>query len=174
MKTSRLLALAPFFFLTACGEKEVTPAAVAPGDVVEPWFVAEAPADARSIHAVRDLAQPGDSVTLSGLVMGREKPFVDDRAAFVLGDPEVLKHCGEIPGDECDTPWDVCCESAENKRIGTATIQLVGEDGRVLRQGLKGVGGLSELSRVTLTGTVAETSTAEALVINAASIHVMR
>jgi hypothetical protein len=42
----------------------------------------------------------------------------------------------------------------------------------VLKQDLKGVHGLTELSVVTLTGTVAKSSTPEALIINASQLHV--
>jgi hypothetical protein len=56
---------------------------------------------------------------------------------------------------------------------GTATIQILDDDGQVLAQGLKGVGGLQELSRVVVSGTVAPQATAEAMIVNAQAIYVM-
>jgi hypothetical protein len=163
-------------FLASCEEKKVvdyaptdtTPASTVP---LDSYFTAEAPSSPQAIHTLRTTAKPGDQVTVSGIIMGREKPFVDGRAAFVLGDPAKLTPCNKMPDDECKTPWDACCDTPEAKREGTATIQLV-DNGRVLKQGLKGVNGLKELSNVTLTGTVDKASTPEALIINASQLHV--
>ena len=102
----------------------------------------------------------------------REHPFVEDRAAFVLGDPAKLTPCNKMRDDHCKTPWDACCDTPEAKKEGTATIQIIGTDNRVVKQSLKGEHGLKELSTVTLTGTVDKTSTPEALIINVSSMHV--
>jgi hypothetical protein len=158
--------------LSSCGRNDAPHAAGGPGETLDRFFTPEAHADAGQIHIVRQSAGPGDEVTLQGLVMGRLKPFVDERAAWVLGDPTVLTPCNQKDGDECATPWDVCCDSKEDKRRGTATIQLVGEDGRVISQSLKGVHGLVELSSLTVKGTVAEGSSEESLIVNATEIHV--
>ncbi len=124
------------------------------------------------IHVAREDARPGQEITLKGRVMGRLRPFVEGRAAFVLGDDTLLTPCNERPDDSCETPWDVCCDTSENKRKGTASIQVIGEDGRVFNQSLRGVNGLVELSRITVRGTVADGSDLDALIINAAAIHV--
>jgi hypothetical protein len=104
--------------------------------------------------------------------MGREKVFVDGRAAFILGDPEKLTTCDKNPGDSCATPWDACCDSKELKRIGIASIQILGEDGRVIASELKGVNDLKELSSITVSGVVDQSSTEDNFVINAKQIHV--
>jgi hypothetical protein len=49
---------------------------------------------------------------------------------------------------------------------------LIGTDGKVLPIGLKGVSGLKELSKVTVKGTVAPGSTAEAFVVIASAVFV--
>lgn len=126
----------------------------------------------QAIHLVRTTAKPGETVTLSGRVMGNESPFVEGRAAFILGDPEVLTPCNENPDDPCETPWDVCCDTPEDKKRGTATIQVVDADGRVLKEGLEGVAGIGKLSKLTVTGEVAEGSNEEVLVLNATAIDV--
>lgn len=174
-----LSSLAPVIaalFLSACTESETTVSVetTAPDPALEKFFTEEALPEAQSIHVARTTAKPGDEVTLKGELMGRGKVFVDGRAAFILGDPEKLTTCDKMPGDSCPTPWDACCDSKELKRIGIASIQILGEDGRVLSGELKGTKGLKELSTVTLTGVVDESSTGENFVINASKIHVSK
>ena len=180
MKMKHAIHLAPIcaLLLAGCGDPESTAnpdtgnTPAAPG--LDAVFVDAAPADARAIHIARTDAKPGDELVLSGLVMGTMEPFVSGRAAFVLGDPEKLTPCNQRPDDECETPWDVCCDSNEDKLIGTATIQVIGDDKRVLKTAIEGVGGLKKLSSVVVKGTVADGSTADALVINATAIHVVK
>jgi len=176
MKATRLILLATFATAAVSCQKSEQTADPAPSAettaIFNEWFTDTAPEGAGAIHEVRTTAVPGDEITISGLVMGRMKPFVDGRAAFILGDPALLTPCNEIPGDECETPWDVCCDAPEAKREGTATIQITGPDGRVLSTPLKDVRGLKELSKVTVTGIVDPSSTPEALIINATTLHV--
>jgi len=176
MKTTPILLLsAVCLSLSNCKDKPADSSSNNPqaaAIALDPFFVAKPPASPGQIHTIRTTAKPGDTVALTGLVMGRDQPFVDGRAAFVLGDRTVLTPCNEKPGDSCETPWDTCCNTPEEKQQATATIQLLGPDGRVLKQGLKGAHGLTELSAVTLTGTVDKASTPEALIINATQLHV--
>ena len=161
----------PLFLLVSCGKNDVPQVTTETGVDLESFFTPTAPADAAAIHVARDTAAPGAEITLKGRVMGRSNPFVDGRAAFVLGDDSLLTPCNEKPDDGCPTPWDVCCDSAENKRKGTATIQILGDDGRVVSQSLRGVRDLVELSTITVQGTVAEGSSEDALIVNATAIH---
>jgi hypothetical protein len=146
--------------------------AAAPGAELTAILAAAPAGEAKAIHVVRTTAKPGDEITLSGRIMGNSKPFVEGRSAFILGDPELLTPCNEIPGDSCETPWDCCCDTKEDKKAGIATIQITGPDGRVLKDGLDGVGGLVKLATVTVTGKVAEGSSADSLVVNATAIQV--
>lgn len=173
MKTTVLFSLLSLSLLSSCGKKETAAVVEAPSASLDSWFTATPPSDPQPIHLVRKTAKPGDKVTISGRVMGRLHPFVEGRAAFILGDPEKLTPCNERPDDPCATPWDTCCDSAEDKRLGTAAIQIVDSGGRVLGQSIKGSHGLKELSTVTLTGTVDKASTPEALIINATQLHVV-
>lgn len=170
--TAILLAAA---LLSACGETKTTtaaPAATATSPELAAVIDAEPKGKAIAIHTARESAKPGDEITIRGRVMGSARPFVADRAAFILGDPEVLTACSDRPGDECETPWDTCCDTAEDKKRGTATVQILDDDGRVLREGIEGVGGIAKLATLTVAGTVAETSTPDVLVINALAIDV--
>lgn len=125
----------------------------------------------QAIAKARATAKPGDEITLTGKIMGNSKPFVEGRSVFILGDPEVLTPCNENPDDACETPWDNCCDSKEDKKRGTATIQVVGADGRVLKDAVEGVGGLEKLAAVTVTGKVAEGSSPDLLIVNATAIR---
>jgi hypothetical protein len=177
MKTkSTCLLFASAILLVSCDKKAAPPAAgisvSEPSPALAAVLAATPTGEAAAIAAIRPTAKPGDEITVNGLIMGAMKPFVDGRAAFILGDPEVLTPCNKVPGDECETPWDVCCDSPEDKKRATATIQIVGADGRVLKEPIEGVGGLKNLANVTVTGKVAEGSSADLLIVNASAIGV--
>jgi len=127
-----------------------------------------------SIFAAHKTAKPGDEITLKGRVMGSAKPFVEGRAVFILGDPEKLTACNTNPDDSCKTPWDTCCDPSELIKQSTAVIQIVDAEGKVLKEGIEGVSGLSKLSTVTVTGKVAKGSSAVLLLINASAIAVAK
>jgi hypothetical protein len=170
--TNLLCALA----LVSCNKSETTtsstpqPAASAPSAALKAVIDASATGEAKAIHTARESAKPGDAITVTGRIMGGKSPFVEGRSAFILGDPSLLTPCNEHPDDACPTPWDNCCDSKENKKIGTATIQVVDAEGRVLKEPIEGVEGIQKLSRLTISGTVAAGSTPELLVINATAI----
>lgn len=175
MRTTTCLLLATAALLVSCKEKPAAAAvpASAPADhaAVQAVLAAAPAGDAKAIAAVRASAKPGDEVTLTGRIMGSASPFVAGRAAFILADPAILTACNDKPGDECDTPWDSCCNTPEEKKKGIATIQIVGADGRVLKESLEGTGGLAKLATLTVTGKVAAASTADVLIVNATAIH---
>jgi hypothetical protein len=170
------LALAATCLLVSCGENETseisTPAAAAPSSELQSVLAAAPAGDAQEIHLIRTTAKPGDEITISGKIMGNAKPFVEGRAAFTVADPSIITPCNENPDDACDTPWDACCDTKEQKLIGLASVQVLGSDGRVLKENLEGVGGLTNLSSVTVTGKVADGSSADSLVVNATAIRV--
>ena len=128
----------------------------------------EAPADAKDVLALKG-AKPGDEVVLRGKVGGRVEPFVEGRAVFQVVDASI-KSCKDMPDDHCKTPWDYCCEPDVNQK--SASVQVVGADGKPLRAGLKGVGGLQPLSEVTIKGTVVQAGEAGPVLVNATGIHV--
>ena len=100
----------------------------------------------------------GDEVTVTGKIMGSMNPFVKDRAMFIIGDPAILKSCNTIKGDSCKTPWDVCCDSKEDKARGTLSIQVLDKGKKVYKTGLQGKNGLDNLKTVVVKGIVAEAS----------------
>ena len=162
--------------LASCSEKlevkEAETQAVSPE--LKAVFVGSITDEASPIHLARTTVQPGDVIVIKGQVMGAAEPFVDGRAAFILGDREKLTPCNEMGEDDhCPTPWDACCDEKDDFREGTATIQVVGPDGRPLKQSLEGVEGLEKLSKILVKGRVAEQSGTNNLVINASEIQVV-
>jgi hypothetical protein len=134
--------------------------------------LAEAPPEAKDVVALKKEAKPGDEVVVRGRVGGSEAPFVDGRASFQLVDAS-LKACGEGTNmDECKTPWDYCCSDPKEIAAHSASVQVVGADGKPLRAGLEGVGGLKALGTVTVKGTVAKAGEGGPLLINARGIYV--
>lgn len=176
MKTA-CLTIVSALFLVSCGKKEASVTATtentskAQSPALSAVLAALPAGEPAAIHLIRTTAKPGDEITVSGKIMGNANPFVEGRAAFILGDPEVLTACNEKPGDECETPWDTCCDSPEDKKRGTATIQIVDAEGRVLKEQIEGVAGIEKLAHVTVTGIVAEGSSPDLLIITAKAIR---
>ena len=155
--------------LSSCQDETTAPAETL-ASPVESLFVSTAPAEAISIAKLRSDAKPGDTVTFTGKVLGAHEVFMDGRAVMIMGDPEMLTSCDLKPDDECETPWDVCCDDAETITNNIVTVQVLGEDGAPLKTGLKGQNGLAELSVLTVTGTVADSSNADNMIVNAQSL----
>ncbi|NCC51093.1 MAG: hypothetical protein EOM20_07750 [Spartobacteria bacterium] len=175
MKTYPVITLLAITLLTACGRAPTPKPVATPEEIPIPdIFLAHPPAGQPvPIPLARQQAKPGDTLILEGLIMGTRQPFVEGRAVFLLGDRATLTPCNERPGDTCPTPWDVCCDTLEAKREGVATIQIVDEQGAVLRRGLKGVQGLTELQRLRVIGKVAPQSSPDALIVNAEGFYKM-
>lgn len=130
-----------------------------PAGLPEGLFLGTRPeGQARKVSQIREAAAAGDEVVLEGFVAfpsqsgANARPFVDGAAILTLVDATVHNRCTQ-DNDHCTTPWDYCCTIAE-ARPETATIQVLGADGRPLARSLRGEGGLTELSRVTVVGNV--------------------
>ncbi len=126
---------------------------------------------ASNVSQVRQL-KAGQEVIVKGKIMGAKEVFVDNRAIFIIGDPDKLASCNLNAEDSCSTPWDVCCEDPKNVSQATLSVQVVDEKGQVVRVGLKGQNGLKELSEVIVKGKISLDSTAEFMSIEAQSIAV--
>ena len=172
-KTTITLSTLAALALLSCKSKDdgsATTQAKPASPALKAVIDAKVEAEAADIHIIRKTAKPGDTITVTGWIMGNESPFVEGRAAFILGDPKVITACSEKPDDHCSTPWDVCCDDPADIKRATATIQIVDADGRVLKEGIEGVEGIEKLSKLLVTGTVAEGSSEASLVINASAI----
>jgi len=134
-------------------------------------FVQSLPDGARSVAEIKADADATGEVLVRGRIGGRVEPFVDGAAVFLLADAS-MKSCDELHGDSCLTPWDYCCEPRESLVAKTATVQVVGADGKPLRRSLKGQHGLAPLASITVAGEIAQRDGSGILVINAHRIHV--
>lgn len=162
--------------LASCSSREdsaaTSGASAATSDVPSGLLAEAAPEGALSVIEARAAATPGEPITLRGKVGGRISPISEAAAILVLADEHAIQSCDTIEGDACATPWDYCCVEAATIAASTATIQVRGADGSLLRTTLRGLGGLKELSHLIVSGTVDTASTPEALIINATGIHV--
>lgn len=158
--------------LSACAPSEAPTAATQDSAFVAERFLSERPADAIPVSQVRADLKPGTEVALSGLIGGTLEPFVDGYAAFVLAD-STIRFCDDIPDEHCDTPWDACCEDPDKIKANRVSVQFVDADNQVLNEGLKGVGGLKELSEVIVTGTLSKDSTPENINLLAQKLYLV-
>ena len=168
------LALASILSLTACSdEKDTSNATPAKEDsALTALVLKEEPAEAVDIADLRTSAKPGDEVTFAGKVIGSMNVFMDGRAVMILGDPKKLTSCDLNPDDQCETPWDVCCDDPEVIKDSIVTVQAVDDAGKPVKEGFKGLAGMKELSSVVIKGEVADGSTDANMVVNATGIFV--
>lgn len=169
MTTCAILSMALLSALLSWAEP---PAPAKPAArIPDALFVAEKPADAKCVSEVKRTAKKGDKVVVLAKVGGRAEPFVKNRAMFIVAD-RCIRSCDQIPGDTCTKPWDYCCEPAESKKANMLTVQVVGADGKPLKTGAQGAGGLEPLALIVVEGTVAEVDAAGTFVLSATKIHV--
>ncbi|MGB0775489.1 MAG: hypothetical protein ACPG32_14815 [Akkermansiaceae bacterium] len=172
--TTLLLTAISAVAFTSCGEKKTTTTdSPATNDgTLSSVVLKAAPADAKPIFEIRKSAKVGDEVVISGKVIGSKDPFVEGRAIMTIGDPNKITSCDMSGDDHCPTPWDVCCDDPDVIKASILTVQVVDKDGKLLKEGLKGLGGLKELSHLVIKGTVAEGSNTNNMLINATGIFV--
>lgn len=139
---------------------------------ISEFILTDVPEDALDIANLRTTAKPGDEVVFTGNILGSDPVFIENRSVMIVGDPKKLTSCDLRPDDPCTTPWDVCCDDPDMIKASIVTVQLVDAAGKPFKEGLKGLGGMKELSKVIVSGEVAEGSNAENMVVNATGIFV--
>lgn len=163
-----LAALALITTLGAC--KPSSPQASAPISKDSPaWLLTSTPGDAVEVSQVKASAKEGDEVVLRGRIGGRKDPMSTDTALFVLMDTSVPS-CKDMEGETCTTPWDYCCEAPETLAANNATVQLVGDDGSVMKLDLAKYG-FEPLDEVIVVGTVGPRPSEQVLTVRASGIH---
>ncbi len=166
---SAVVLAASVALVSGCGEQSQTasnssenPTSTSATPVA--WILETQPENAISISEAKASAEEGQEIAIRGRIGGRKVPITEGSPVFTVVDMS-LPHCGEIPGDKCGTPWDYCCETAEDITANAATIRLASADPRV--------GGLGELDEVIIKGTVGPRPNAEVLTINATGVYVV-
>jgi hypothetical protein len=134
-----------------CGSKTPAPAAAPSGPAPdgEKFVLPSAPENAQGVLAARQAAAGGEEVVVVGRIGGSTQPFVEGMAAFSLVDNS-LRACSDIPGDQCPTPWDFCCEADLPK--ARTLVKFVDESGQVIPTDARTLLGVSELQTVYVRG----------------------
>ena len=146
-------------------ENAATPAALPTGMVVD-----TAPPGAKGVIELKGSAKDGDEVVVRGVVGGTEDPVAANQAIVTLVDAGVTT-CDKMEGDTCKTPWDACCE--KDLPAKTATVQVVGADGKPLKGSLAAAG-VKPLKQLVVAGKARVPADGKALVIEATKIHVVQ
>ena len=141
-----LAALA--FAVSGCSESADIAVTTQPSAAGAAYLAKVEPADAKGVGEARKAIEDGDEVTLVGRIGGGAQPFVNGLAAFTIVDPAV-PHCSADEG--CPTPWDYCCET-DQLPANTATVKLVGNDGKPVMQDARQLLGVKELTVVVVRG----------------------
>ena len=115
------------------------------------YLLKEEPKEAKAVIKVRKDAKNGDEVVVVGRIGGRANPWVKGAAAFSIVD-EAVKSCDQIPGDNCPTPWDYCCEVGLPQK--TMFVTFVDEAGKVVRKDARQLLKVKELQTVVVKGKV--------------------
>lgn len=155
--------------LAGCGEGAAPERGADRGNAPPAWVLASAPADAREVAAAKASAKEGDEVVVRGRIGGRAQPMSEESPVFTLIDLSI-PHCGQIAGDSCPTPWDYCCETPESITANTATVQIVGSDGRPIGES-PAAHGFEPLDEVIVVGTVGPRPDERVLTIRARGVH---
>lgn len=115
------------------------------------YALAQEPAGAKDVNEVRKHAKNGDDVVIVGRIGGNVKPWVEGRAVFWIVDRS-FKPCNERPGDNCETPWDYCCDDPDELRKGMATVKVVDDQGLTVAVDARQLLSLKELQTVVVRG----------------------
>lgn len=148
---------------TTKAPEQGTTAAVIPAS----YFAASEPASAKGIDEIKKSAKVGDQVVLRGRIAGRVDPFTQGRAEFMMTDMTL-----PVCEDGCETPWDHCCDDAKTIASHAATVQLVGDDGQVIKASVKGVHGVAPNAELVVVGKVAKLDDAGNMVVDAKQVWV--
>lgn len=146
-----LLAGASAFAGCSGGDQEAKEPAVAKAELPAGLLLQSEPTGAVDLLAAKKAAKLGDEITFKCRIGGRAQPFADASAVMVVIDPS-LKPCP--PEEGCPRPWDYCCDPPDVLTASTASVRIVGADGKVLKGSLLDNNGLTHLSKLTVTGKV--------------------
>lgn len=119
-------------------------------------LLADKPDAVTPVTALRKSAKVGDTVAVRGYVGGSVDPFVPSRAILTVVDATLANPCVSDDG-HCQTPWDYCC-NLDDAIANMASVRVTDANGKVVRSGLRGFGGLDAHSEVIVVGKVAAVS----------------
>jgi hypothetical protein len=137
----------------AGGDSTAAPANAIPQAIADGsrFLAASEPAGAKGVRDARKDAKDGDDVVVVGRIGGEKQPWVEGRAVFRLID-SAFTPCSERKGDTCKTPWDYCCDDADELHKGMATVKVVDGQGKTVPVDARALLGVKELQTVVVTG----------------------
>jgi hypothetical protein len=169
---SMVLVLLAAFSGTGC-QKERDRAQAAESEKLPADLIADAaPAGAIDVVKTKELAKDGERIVVKGRVGGQKAPLAPNRAIATLADIS-LPTCDKSPMDKCETPWDSCCEPSEKITANTLTVQVVAADGKPIKAGLSGVGGITQMKELVVSGIAKRASGSDSLIVQATRIYVV-
>jgi hypothetical protein len=151
-----LIALTLFVSaVVGCSQDRSQPAAsktksAPPSADVSSYLLNSEPEGGQDVVQVRETAKNDDEIVIVGRIGGAESPWVDGRAAFSIVDPS-LKSCSDIPGDNCPTPWDYCCET-DKLPTSTALVKVIDEKDQLINVDARELLKVKELQTVVIRG----------------------
>ncbi|HZW10498.1 MAG TPA: hypothetical protein VFF69_11395 [Phycisphaerales bacterium] len=161
--------------LAACNKEETAPetpagqSSTGSAPSTQPtWLLASAPEGAVGVQQAKAQAAAGQEIVLRGKIGGRSDAITEGAPVFLVMDTSIPS-CADNPEDECETPWDYCCEPEEVKTANMATVQLVDSSGVSLEADLAAAG-IKPLDEVIVIGTVAPAAEG-VLVVKATALH---
>jgi len=116
----------------------------------EKYLLASEPQGAQGVIHVRENAQDEQTVIVVGRIGGSENPWVERRAAFSIVDLS-LQACSDKEGDECETPWDYCCETDLLPKA-TVLVKVVDDSGNLVAMDARELLLAKELQTVVVAG----------------------
>lgn len=124
------------------------PPAIAP--VADSEYLLEA--EPKGAADVKDARQKtdGDEVVVVGRIGGRENPWIEGEAAFMIVDRS-LTPCNERPDDNCPVPWDYCCDTPDLP-THSVLVELIDADGKPVTIDARKLLGVKELQTVVVHG----------------------
>lgn len=141
-----------------------------PTGMPDGFFLAAEPEGSKFVEEVKKGAKKGDTVVVRGRIGGSLEPFVGGRAVFTIVGPGI-KSCADEPDDPCKTPWDYCCETKSDIVLHSASVQVMDKSNKLMKMGMKGRGGLEELTDVSVVGKVTFAD-GKAMVVQATGVYV--
>src|SRR5262249_26287965 len=117
------------------------------------YLLAAEPGDAVGVREARQKTKDGDDVVIVGRIGGRKDPWGSGQASFSIIDTSFVP-CSEKEGDDCDTPWDYCCDDPNELHAAMANVKVVDAGGGVVQTPARELLGVKELQTVVVRGKV--------------------
>ena len=116
------------------------------------FLLAEEPGDVMCVCAVRDILPNEQPVAILGRIGGIENPWTEGEASFVMSDPslELISDGDHQCGDNC--PY--CAKKQSDRLNSMAFVQIVDDQGHVIRTDARRLLGVAEDQMVVILGRV--------------------